>query len=242
MTKFAFSILRAIQREQPELFAQTQTIFYVDVGRIGGKTALDVQAMLDLIVDKFEHVGLQTNMVKTVSMTNRLKFRSLNIAYRAKAQVQMNAKEFEKRWNVYTECKICSKVLQNQSIKRHCQLVHPSETASHVHPSLWSPGPVPAPEQDWTVFWERDEVTQQNLPMACPQETCLSFQFKSPSQLYKHWSIAGHDGRLYITDRRDSIHVDTTFKFQCPHCKIWMQNPVPHTHHLTKLCHDSTAC
>jgi Reverse transcriptase (RNA-dependent DNA polymerase)/Endonuclease/Exonuclease/phosphatase family len=235
------SILRALQREQPELFARTQIIFYADDGRIGGETALDVQAMLDLIVDKFERVGLRTNTVKTVSMTNRLKFRSLNIAYGAKARVQMNAKEFEKRWNAYTECEICGKVLQNRSLKRHCQLVHPSEIASHVHPSLWSPGPVPAPEQDWTVFWDRDEATQQNLPMACPRETCLSFRFKSPSQLYKHWSIAGHDGRLYITDRRVPIHADATFKFQCPHCKMWMQNPVPQTHHLTKLCRDSTA-
>jgi hypothetical protein len=203
------AILRATEREKPELFARTQTIFHADDGRIGGKTTLDVQEMLDLIMDKFAHVGLSTNTVKTVSMTNWLKFCSLDIAHGAKA-VQMNAKELEKQWNAYTKCEICGKILQNQLLKRHCHQVQPSDIASHVHPPLWSPSPVPTPEQDWTVYWDRDDTTQKNIPIACPWESCLSFRFKSLSQIYQHWSIARHDGRLFVIDHRDPIHTDAT--------------------------------
>jgi hypothetical protein len=123
-----------------ELSTCTQTIFYVDDRRISGEMALDVQAMLDLVVDRFQRVGLSTNTVKTVLMMNCLKFCSINIAFGAKAHAQMNQKEFEQQWHAYTECEICSKVVQIRSLKCHCQLVHPSDTASQTilyHVTVW---------------------------------------------------------------------------------------------------------
>jgi hypothetical protein len=187
-------------------------------------------------------MGLIVNTNKTVTMTSQMKLRRLQIAYSAKLRAQLRVPEYRQRWQALVECEVCGKTVQRRSLRRHCLHVHPELTETHQHPSLWSPEPVTQlPDEDFVVNWEADAETGTSLFMACPHDRCVSTRFKSPSMLYKHWSVAGHEGRLTIIDKRGEQPRDVSFTHQCPKCLLWMKNPVPPTHAHTKACKENTA-
>jgi exonuclease III len=237
------AILRRADREMPEMLERVQKVFYADDGRLGGEDAVEVQAVLDLVSDSFERVGLDVNTSKTVSMTNQIRFRNLQIAYSAKLRAQLRIPEFRRRWRQLVECDVCGKAVQRRSMKRHCMYIHPELPDTHHHPQLWSPEPVTQqPDQDFTVDWTADPETGTHMYMACPHERCLSTRFKSPAMLYRHWCVAGHEGKLFVMDKRGrGAPVDATFRYQCPKCLLMMKNPVPDTHEHTKACRDNFA-
>jgi hypothetical protein len=236
------AILRRTEREKADLVGRVQMIFYADDGRLGGEDAVEVQEVLDFVTDAFDRVGLDVNTSKTVSMTNQIRFRSLQIAYSAKLRAQLQIPQFRERWRQEVECDVCGKVVQRRSLRRHCVYLHPELPDTHHHPLLWSPEPVTQlPDQDFTVDWLADPDTGTPLYMACPHARCLSTRFKSPAMLYRHWAVAGHGGELSVIDRRGNTPVDVTFRHQCPRCNLRMKNPVPTTHAQTKACKDTFA-
>jgi exonuclease III len=235
------AILRYTDREKPDLLARVQTIFYADDGRLGGEEADKVQEVMDFVADLFERMGLEVNTSKTVSMTNRLRFRQMNIAFSAKARAQLHEPAYRERWQAFTECEICGKILQRRSLRRHCLHCHPEIPTVHDHPGLWSPEPGRQQHEGFTVYWDRDEETGTNLCLSCPHDTCMSTRFKSPAMLYRHWSVAGHGESLKVMDRRGDTPIDVSFRHQCPKCLLWMRNPVPPLHAETKACRDNTA-
>jgi exonuclease III len=237
------AILRRTDREKPDLVGRVQKIFYADDGRLGGDDAVEVQEILDFVTDSFERVGLDVNTRKTVSMTNLIQFRNLQIAFSAKLRAQLRIPEYRDRWKQMVECEVCGKGLQRRSLRRHCVYIHPELPDTHHHPQLWTPEPVTQrPDQDFTVDWAADPETGMAMYMACPHERCLSTRFKSPAMLYRHWCVAGHEGKLTILDKRGGgAPVDVSFRHQCPKCRLYMQRPVPQSHAQTKACQDSYA-
>jgi hypothetical protein len=208
------AILRVCNNKKPELLERVQKIFYADDGRLGGEEADEMQEVLDFIADLFERIGLQVNTKKTVSMTNRLRFRNLNIAFSAKLRAQLHEPVYRERYKAFTACEVCSKVVQNRNLRQHCLHCHPELPTTHRHPDLWTPQPVsgPPPEGNgFTVYWDKCAETGTNLHMSSPHDTCLSTRFASQAMLYRHWSVAGRE------------------------------EPVPQSHAETKACKDNTA-
>jgi Reverse transcriptase (RNA-dependent DNA polymerase) len=119
------AILRWTDKEKPELLERVQKIFYADDGRIAGEDGDETQEVLDFVADGFERMALEVNTRKTVSMTNRLKFRNTNIAFSAKLRAQLQVPEYRERWNKEVECEVCGDIVQNRSLKRHCMHAHP---------------------------------------------------------------------------------------------------------------------
>ena len=128
------AILRCVDKAKPHLANRVQKVFYADDGRTGGEDASDVQEVQDMVDELFERMGLFVNTNKTVTMTNDLRLRPTQLNRSAVLRAQLGRPEYRQRWYAPTECPICSKVLQNASLKRHCIHAHPDHPEMHQDP------------------------------------------------------------------------------------------------------------
>ena len=226
------AILRLTDVTLPGLTNDVQKIFYADDGRLGGEDRDQVQRVLTFMADCFARVGLQVNGKKTVSLTNRLQFRAKRKTYGAQLAVMEGQAGYSDRWTDWVDCSICGKVLQNRSLRRHCIHKHPENVATHVHPTLWSPGPSPSQAtEEYRAIWPPG-----GGKIMCPAPDCLSSQFGSPSLLRTHWAQKMHLGKLRIFDNRKYNMTEHQANHHCNLCNVWRVRPIDETHAETAYC------
>jgi hypothetical protein len=108
----------------PPCMATFFTIFYVDDAYLASRDAGFLQHVLDLLVDLFERVGLQTNTTKTQTMIctpGRIRTQLPSESYRRMMTGRVRAGE----WNLRdVECYTCGKEMKASSLSRHLADVH----------------------------------------------------------------------------------------------------------------------
>ena len=113
--------------EEDELFEFMTTffaIFYVNDAYLASRDAVFLQHALDILVDLFERVGLQTNTSKTQTMIctpGQIWMQLLTESYQRIQRRQVSAGEWNSR---DVECRQCGKVLKASSLGRHLADVH----------------------------------------------------------------------------------------------------------------------
>ncbi len=107
-----------------EMMATFFAIFYVDDAYLTSWDAGFLQHALDILVDLFERVGLQTNTSKMLTMTctpGQIRTQLSTESYRRMQHGRVMALE----WNSHNvECRQCGKVLKASSLGRHLADVH----------------------------------------------------------------------------------------------------------------------
>ena len=99
-------------------------LFYVDDGVIASTDPEYLQEAIDILVDLFERVGLNTNTKKTEAMTcipGRIRTRQTDESYTRSQLGFATAKEWDSR---RTACDICGKELSAKSMPNHLETVH----------------------------------------------------------------------------------------------------------------------
>jgi hypothetical protein len=121
-------ILRAeIYAEEAELDGMMEAlfaIFYVDNAYLASRDPVFLHQALDVLVDAFERVGLETNTKKTQAMT----------CTPGKIRLQLPADSYRRMWSGYTlaseweartvTCRECRKSMRASSLGRHLIDVH----------------------------------------------------------------------------------------------------------------------
>jgi hypothetical protein len=112
---------------EDELFQMMMTFFailYVDDAYLASWDAGFLQHALDILIDLFERVGIQTNTSKTLTMTCtlvRIRTQLSTESYRRMQHGRVMASE----WNTCdVECRQCGKVLKASSLGCHLADVH----------------------------------------------------------------------------------------------------------------------
>jgi hypothetical protein len=99
-------------------------IFYVDDTYLASRDVGFLQHALNILIDLFERVGLQTNTSKTQMMIctpGRIRTQLPTESYRRKRRGRVTASE----WNLRdVECRTCGKMLKASSLGRHLADVH----------------------------------------------------------------------------------------------------------------------
>jgi hypothetical protein len=113
--------------EEEELLESMATffvIFYVDNAYLTSRDVGFLQHALDILVDLFERVGLETNMSNTQTMIctpGRIRTQLPTESYRRMRRGRVSALE----WNLRdVECRQCGKELKAISLSRHLADVH----------------------------------------------------------------------------------------------------------------------
>ena len=107
-----------------EFMATFFAIFYVDDAYLASRDAGFLQHALDLLVDLFERVGLQTNTAKTQTMIctpGRIRTQLPSESYRRMMTGRVTAGEWNSR---DVECRTCGKEMKASSLSRHLADVH----------------------------------------------------------------------------------------------------------------------
>ena len=107
-----------------EFMATFFAIFYVDDAYLASRDAGFLQHALDILVDLFERVGLQTNTSKTQTMIctpGRIRTQLPTESYRRMRRGRVTASEWNSR---DVECRTCGKALKASSLGRHLADVH----------------------------------------------------------------------------------------------------------------------
>jgi hypothetical protein len=134
-------------RQDPRVHDNLLAIFYVDDAYLASRDAGFLQHALDILVDLFERVGLQTNTSKTQTMIctpGRIQTQLPTESYQHMRRGRVTASE----WNLRNvECRTCGKVLKASSLGRHLADVHDIYQQTVIAEELLETRPRATPHQ-----------------------------------------------------------------------------------------------
>ncbi len=205
------------EEELSEIMAMFFAIFYVDDACLASRDAGFLQHALDILVDLFKRVGLQTNTSKTqtmICMPGRIWMQLPTESYRRMQRGRVTAGE----WNARdVECQQCGKELKASSLGRHLADVYEiyqqavvAEALLEVHPPV-----------TYTV----------STALHARALSCLYLGCKG--HLWDGWMMRRHFWDVHLMDL---VKVPKEGKFD--HCKqCGMQvHPMYPQHRYTKEC------
>ena len=205
------------EAELAELLATFFAIFYVDDAYLALRDAGFLQHALDILVGRFERVGLQCNTTKTQTMIctpGRIRTQLPFEPYRRMQRGRVLAAE----WNARpVECRQCGKVMLASSLGRHLADVHDIYQSQVISEELLADRP-PA---TYTVARR-----QAGRGLRCPFPLCEGV-------LKDGWNLRCH---FWDVHPIDLVVVPSEGKFgRCHQCGMQV-NPFYPRHYTSKEC------
>jgi hypothetical protein len=206
--------------KEDELFGMMAAffaIFYVDDACLASWDAGFLQHALDILVDLFKRVGLQTNTSKTLTMIctpGRIRTQLLTESYRRMQRRRVMALE----WNSHdVECRQCGKVLKASSLGRHLADVHDIYQQAVVAEELLKVHP--------PVLYMVHEMSYPGA-LSCPYPGC-------EGHLRDGWMMRRHFWDVHLLDLV-KIFKEGCFN-RCERCGMQIHPAYPQ-HRLSKEC------
>jgi hypothetical protein len=192
------------------------SIFYVNDAYLASRNPDFLQRVLNIIVNLFARVGLETNVQKTQTMIctpGRMRIKLPEDSYARMHGGMTLAGEWES-WMVV--CCQCNALVQASSLRRHLAEQH----------DIYQAVVVPEDYLEPQAGVRYQAYPKRNGKIPCPVPEC-------PGELRDGWMLSLHFWYLYPFDR---VIVPSESYF--PWCKqCWMQiNPVYPQHIRTKEC------
>eukprot|EP00956_Cyclotella_meneghiniana_P003690 scaffold4479_cov46-Cyclotella_meneghiniana.AAC.3 len=193
-------------------------LFYIDDGVIASIDPEYLQEAIDILVDLFEHVGLNTNTKKTEAITcipGRIRTRQTDESYTRSQLGFATAKEWDSR---RTACDICGKELSAKSMPNHLETVHDVYRSRVIN-------------RDLVV---RTEARNFNAHISadgkyyCPVPGCIG-EGVTKWNLRRHFR--DHHPRDYVSIPGEGVYP------KCMRCGM-QTNPTATRHTASQLCKD----
>jgi hypothetical protein len=196
-------------------------VFYVDNAYVAAQDPVFLQCALNVLVDTFARVGLDTNITKTQAM----------ICTPGKIRVQLPSESYRRMWmgHVTTSdweahivtCRECGKQMRNSSLGHHLADVHDIYQQAVVTKELLE-------ERDSKSYVAN--VNYSGKSFKCPYPGCLGV-------LNSGWMMRHHFRDLHPWDFVELQH--EVFYPRCKQCGMQC-NPSYPTHINSKECHAGT--
>ena len=214
------TIIDLEEDEAERLMADFLAIFYVDDAYLASRDPDLLQKAMDIIVDLFERVGLETNKSKTVAMTctpGKIRTQLTTASYfRMKNNNNMSAEDWESREVV---CHQCNKTVQARNLTLHLNTQH------NIYPQTLV---------DEDLLEERPAIIYRARPpnhrgkFECPVPGCLG-------ELRDSYNLRRHFRDLHPKDDV-IIHSDGRRLPRCPYCRLQSRIASAGRHEFSDAC------
>jgi hypothetical protein len=211
----------ADEGELDQMMAALFAIFYVDDAYVAARDPVFLQMALNVLVDTFARVGLETNIAKTQAMIctpGRIRVQLPSESYRRMRTGRVSATEWEAR---IVTCRECGKQMRHSSLGRHLANVHDIYQQAVVAADLLE-------ERESNTYVA--DVSYSGKFFTCPFPGCLGV-------LNSGWMMRRHFRDVHPKDLVELQHEG--FYPRCEWCRMQC-NPSYPTHINTKECRAGT--